>query len=203
MPRIRALRHARSRAAALALRRRWRRARRRHAARPRRPNRRRAAPRQLDAEKLFGAIVKVSTRAVPNARSAATLGKEREGTGVVIGDDGLIAHDRLPDRRGRRGEDHRQQGPRAARAGRRLRPCDRLRPRAQRSCRSTRRRSPLGDSAQLAERDPVMIASHAGDDDVDVRVDRRRSARSPATGNTCSTRRSSRARRRSTGAARR
>ena len=41
-------------------------------------------------ERFFEAIVKVSTRAVPDARSAATLGNEREGTGIVIGDDGLI-----------------------------------------------------------------------------------------------------------------
>ena len=27
---------------------------------------------------------------MPNARSAATLGQEREGTGIVIGEDGLI-----------------------------------------------------------------------------------------------------------------
>ena len=44
----------------------------------------------IDAERLFGAIVKVSTRAVPEARSNATLGREREGTGVVIGKDGLV-----------------------------------------------------------------------------------------------------------------
>jgi S1-C subfamily serine protease len=44
----------------------------------------------VDAERLFGAIVKVSTRAVPDARSAASLGQEREGTGVVIGRDGLV-----------------------------------------------------------------------------------------------------------------
>ena len=44
----------------------------------------------LDAERLFGAIVKVSARAVPDARSATTLGHEREGSGVVIGRDGLI-----------------------------------------------------------------------------------------------------------------
>ncbi len=43
-----------------------------------------------DAEKFFQAVVKVHARAVPEARSAATLGQEREGTGVVIGDDGLI-----------------------------------------------------------------------------------------------------------------
>ena len=40
--------------------------------------------------KLFGAIVKVSAHAIPDARSAATLGTEREGTGIVIGDNGLI-----------------------------------------------------------------------------------------------------------------
>jgi S1-C subfamily serine protease len=46
-----------------------------------------AAP---DAERLFDAIVKVETRAVPGARSIASLGQEREGTGIVIADDGLI-----------------------------------------------------------------------------------------------------------------
>jgi S1-C subfamily serine protease len=44
----------------------------------------------VDPEKLFAAIVKVSVQAVPEARSAATLGREREGSGVVIGDRGLI-----------------------------------------------------------------------------------------------------------------
>ena len=32
----------------------------------------------------------MTVRAVPDARSSATLGAEREGTGIVIGDDGLI-----------------------------------------------------------------------------------------------------------------
>jgi S1-C subfamily serine protease len=44
----------------------------------------------VDATRLFGAIVKVSAHAIPGARSSATLGNEREGTGVVIGDNGLI-----------------------------------------------------------------------------------------------------------------
>src|SRR5215472_15864819 len=44
----------------------------------------------VDAQKFFPAIVKVQARALPNARSAATLGTEREGTGVVIDDGGLI-----------------------------------------------------------------------------------------------------------------
>jgi S1-C subfamily serine protease len=44
----------------------------------------------VDAQQLFRAIVKVSARAVPEARSEATLGRVREGTGVVIGRDGLV-----------------------------------------------------------------------------------------------------------------
>ena len=44
----------------------------------------------IDAERLYGALVRVQTVAVPNARSNATLGREREGTGTVIGKDGLI-----------------------------------------------------------------------------------------------------------------
>jgi serine protease Do len=44
----------------------------------------------VDAEKVFGAIVKVSVQAIPDARSATTLGSEREGSGVVIGERGLI-----------------------------------------------------------------------------------------------------------------
>ena len=48
----------------------------------------RASP-AIDPEAFFAAIVKVETRAVPDARSAATLGNEREGTGIVIGSGGL------------------------------------------------------------------------------------------------------------------
>ena len=44
----------------------------------------------IDAEKFFGAIVKVQAKALPDARSATTLGAERQGTGVVIDKDGLI-----------------------------------------------------------------------------------------------------------------
>lgn len=44
----------------------------------------------IDAEKFFGAIVRVQATALPDARSAATLGTEREGTGIVIDRDGLI-----------------------------------------------------------------------------------------------------------------
>ena len=44
----------------------------------------------VNADKLFGAIVKVKTRSIPDARSADSLGEEREGSGVVIGRDGLV-----------------------------------------------------------------------------------------------------------------
>ena len=44
----------------------------------------------IDPEKFFSAIVKVEARALPDARSARTLGTEREGTGIVIDDQGLV-----------------------------------------------------------------------------------------------------------------
>jgi len=44
----------------------------------------------VSADKVFGAIVRVTAQAVPDARSTETLGAQREGTGVVIGSDGLI-----------------------------------------------------------------------------------------------------------------
>jgi serine protease Do len=117
-----------------------------------------------DAERIFNAIVKVSTHAIPNARSSATLGSEREGTGVVIGDDGLIltigyliveADDvSIVDSKGRTlsarvvGYDHatgfglvRTIAPLGAKP------------------------VTLGDSGKAAARDPVMIAS-SGDDNV-------------------------------------
>ncbi len=120
-----------------------------------------AAP---DAEQLFRAVVKVSARAVPNARSAASLGSAREGTGVLIGSDGLIVtigyliveadEVTVTDHRGRVlpaavvGYDH------ASGFGllRAIVPIDAT-PIA------------LGASARMAETDPVMIASHGGVDD--------------------------------------
>ncbi|HET7135724.1 MAG TPA: S1C family serine protease, partial [Casimicrobiaceae bacterium] len=45
---------------------------------------------KLDPDKIFSAIVKVSAESVPDARSAESLGTSRQGTGVVIGKDGLI-----------------------------------------------------------------------------------------------------------------
>ena len=42
------------------------------------------------AEPPLDAVVKLSIRAVEGARTADTLGAEREGTGIVIDDQGLI-----------------------------------------------------------------------------------------------------------------
>jgi S1-C subfamily serine protease len=121
-----------------------------------------ATPKGIDAERLFGAIVKVATHAIPDARSSATLGSEREGSGVVIGDNGLIltigyliveAEDvSIVDSKGRTlsarvvGYDH------ATGFGlvRTIAPLD-------------AKPVTLGDSARAAERDPVMIASSADD----------------------------------------
>ena len=104
----------------------------------------------IDAERLFGAIVKVSTQAVPDARSSATLGSEREGTGVVIGDNGLILTIGYLIVEAEDVSDRRQQGTHARRAGRRLRPCHRLRPPAH--DRAARREA--GRARRLARRSP-------------------------------------------------
>lgn len=120
-----------------------------------------------DAERFFRAIVKVHARAVPNARSAASLGKEREGSGVVIGDDGLVItigyliveadEVTLVDHRGRTlparvvGYDH-ATGFGLVRA---VVPLDAA-PLA------------LGESGKLADREPVMIVNHGGADDVSL-----------------------------------
>ena len=118
----------------------------------------------IDAEKFFAAIVKVQARALPDARSAATLGAEREGTGIVIGKDGLILtigylileadEVKVVDDRGRTlpatvvGYDH-ASGLALVRS---IVPLDAA-------------PLPLGDSAGLAESDPVLIVNHGGRDD--------------------------------------
>ena len=47
-----------------------------------------AAERELTVDEL--SVVKLTVKAVPDARSASTLGMEREGTGVVIDSSGLV-----------------------------------------------------------------------------------------------------------------
>lgn len=44
----------------------------------------------IDPEKLYGALVRIQTTAVPDARSTASLGREREGTGTVIAKGGIV-----------------------------------------------------------------------------------------------------------------
>jgi len=128
-----------------------------------------------DGRSLFAAVVKVQARAVRNARSTATLGEERDGTGIVIGDGGLIltigyliveADDlKIVDHRGRTlpakivGYDH-ATGLGLIRA----------------SVPLDANPVPFGDSARLAERAPVMIVNSAGADDVTLAfvVSRRR-----------------------------
>jgi len=41
-------------------------------------------------EEIAGAIVRVDATIMPGAQTTRSLGKERSGSGVVIGDDGLI-----------------------------------------------------------------------------------------------------------------
>ena len=118
----------------------------------------------VDADSVFAAVVKVTAHAIPGARSSATLGSDREGTGIVIGDNGLIltigyliveADDvSVVDAKGRSlaarvvGYDH------ATGFGlvRTIAPLD-AKPVA------------LGESAKVTPRDPVMIAS-SGDDTI-------------------------------------
>ena len=116
----------------------------------------------IDAGKLFGAIVKVSTRSVPDARSAESLGEMREGTGVVIGKDGLVltigyliveAQDvQITDSKGRVYPATVVANDQASGFGlvRTLVPIDAT-PVA------------LGDSGKTTEREPVLIASAGGD----------------------------------------
>jgi S1-C subfamily serine protease len=124
-----------------------------------------ANPLPPDAEKFFQSIFKVRIRAVPNARSSATLGEEREGTAVVIGDDGLLVtigyliveadEVSLVDQKGKTiparvvAYDH-ATGLGLVRA---------ITPLAAPAL-------PLGESGKLATKDPVMIVNHAGVDDV-------------------------------------
>jgi len=45
---------------------------------------------EKQAEELLGSVVRVKARALADARSSATLGSEREGSGVIIDDRGYI-----------------------------------------------------------------------------------------------------------------
>ena len=148
----------------------------------------RDAGRDVVAETL-SAIVRVKAKILPNARSSATLGAQREGSGVLVRDGYvatigyLVIEAESIEVTGAR----RQVG--AGRA-RRLRPCERLRP-AQ-AARAARGQAAAARRFERARR----ARAGAGRE---LRRPRRRAAwctwcragRSPAAGNTCSTRRSS------------
>jgi serine protease Do len=119
-----------------------------------------------DAETLLSSVVKVSAKIIPNARSIATLGAQREGTGILIRDQYVLTIGYLvieseavevTDASGKAvpaslaGYDH------ATGFGllRLLAPLP-GKPMA------------LGDSSGLSERDPVMIAAHGGKDSVSI-----------------------------------
>jgi S1-C subfamily serine protease len=124
-----------------------------------------ADARGVDAERFFSAIVKVQARALPDARSAATLGTAREGSGVVIDGTGLVVtigyliieadEVSITDDHGHTlpasvvGYDH-ATGLALVRA---------IAPLAASPL-------PLGDSTRLEETDPVLIVNHAGRSEV-------------------------------------
>lgn len=117
---------------------------------------------KIDPDKLFGAIVKVSTHSVPDARSADSLGTAREGTGVVIGKEGLVLtigyllveadNVEVTDSKGRVSPATIVANDQTSGFGllRTLVPIDAT-------------PIPLGDSGKSTEREPVLIASAGGE----------------------------------------
>ena len=104
-------------------------------------------------------------------------------------------HRRLPDRRGRRSEPGRPAGPGASRARRRLRSCDGAGPRARHRSRfrTAVAVGRIGEARRPRSRDDRQSRRRRRRD---ARATSCRRGRSPAIGNTCSSRRSSRRRRR-------
>ncbi len=119
---------------------------------------------EIDADAVLSAVVKVRAKIIPNARSLATLGPQREGTGVLVRDQYVLTIGYLvieaetievSSAEGRTvpatlaGYDH------ASGFGllRLIAPLQ-------------GKPLPLGDSSALAERDPVLIATHGGKEGV-------------------------------------
>ncbi len=119
-----------------------------------------------EAPESLSAVVRVKARILPNARSAETLGTQREGNGVLIRDNYVLTIGYLVieaegievvSAEGRvvpatlAGYDH------ASGFGvlRLITPID-------------ARPMPLGDAKDLAERDPVMVAAHGGREGVSL-----------------------------------
>jgi serine protease Do len=120
-----------------------------------------AATPNTDADAYFAAIVKVQVRALSDARSTATLGAEREGTGIVIDDGGLVltvgyliveADDvSIVD-------DHGRSLPAKVVAYDHTTGLGLVRPIPRLGVAPLK----LGDSSKLAQTDPVLIVNHAG-----------------------------------------
>ena len=119
-----------------------------------------------DSSDTLSAVVRIKARILPNARSAETLGTTREGSGVLIRDNlvltigylvieseaiEVVASDGRAVPATLAGYDH------ATGFGllRLVAPIE-------------GKPLPLGDAAQLAERDPVMVASYGGRDGVSL-----------------------------------
>ena len=159
----------------------------------------RAPANAASLDELVSAVVRIKTYINPDGQTVQSLGREREGSGVVIDEDGLVltigylmveAHAaEVRTNAGRTvpativGYDH-ETGFGILKTIEPLK----IKP------------LPFGRSADVKPNDPVLVASHGGTDAVGPPTSRR-SASSPAAGNTCSTRRSSRRRRIRTGAA--
>jgi S1-C subfamily serine protease len=119
----------------------------------------------IDPARFFDTIVKVEARAVPDARSSMTLGQDREGTGIVIGDDGLVltigylvveaADVKIVDNRGH-SLPARVVAYDNATGFALVRPVMPVHMRA----------LPLGESSKLANHAPVMIVNHSGAEDL-------------------------------------
>src|SRR5215207_2063048 len=121
-----------------------------------------AAPAQTRSlEELTAAVVRVKTEIEPDGRTASTLGREREGSGIVIDNDGLvltIGYLMVEARSAEIGTDDGRSVP-ATVVGydhetgfgllRALLPLKRA-------------PIPFGKSAELKERDPVLVASFGG-----------------------------------------
>ncbi len=129
------------------------------------PARAQDKPRE-DVPETLSAVVRVKARILPNARSAETLGTQREGNGVLIRDNyvltigylvieaegiEVISGDGRAVPATLAGYDH------ASGFGvlRLVAPID-------------AKPIPLGDAKDLAERDPVMVASHGGREGVSL-----------------------------------
>jgi len=114
-----------------------------------------------DADAYFAAIVKVQVRALPDARSTATLGAEREGTGTVIDEGGLVltvGYLIVEADEVNIVDDHGRSLPAKVVAYDHTTGLGLIRPIPRLGVAPIK----LGDSSKLAQTDPVLVVNHAG-----------------------------------------